>query len=272
MPHVDGAGVRLTRIIGHEGLRHLDPFVLLDRFHSDNPDDYVRGFPDHPHRGFETVTVMLEGRFRHHDSRGHQGVITGGGSQWMTAGRGIVHSEMPDQQSGLLSGFQFWVNLPAKEKMCPQEYQDLQPRQLAEGSLSSAGSRIRLIAGEADGLVGPVHHRVTEPLLMTVAFEDDTPLELDLPTGHSAFVFVHTGEVDIGARGRETTTAEGNLGLLGPGTRLRLQAKGQRSGAVVAAAKPLNEPIVQRGPFVMNTDAEINQAIEDYRRGVLDKA
>jgi redox-sensitive bicupin YhaK (pirin superfamily) len=272
LPTVDGAGVHLTRIIGHADLRHRDPFVLLDRIHSNDPAAYIKGFPDHPHRGFETVTVMLDGRMRHRDSRGNHGVITGGGAQWMTAGRGIVHSEMPEQDTGWISGFQFWINLPAAEKMCPQEYQDLQPSRLAEERLSSAGSVARVIAGRADGLVGPVHQRTTEPLLLTLALEDDRPFEVDVASGHEAFVFVHAGELAIGAPSTETTASEGTLALLGEGRRIRLRAPNQRSVAIVAAARPLHEPIVQRGPFVMNTDAEINQAIEDYHNGVLDEA
>ena len=266
---MDGAGVHLTRLIGQPALDVLDPFVLLDRMHSDVPGDYVAGFPDHPHRGFETVTVMLEGQMRHHDSRGNHGLITGGGAQWMTAGRGLVHSEMPEQQQGWLSGFQLWINLPAKEKMCQREYQDLAPEKLAEGRLSSAGSLLRVIAGETDGLVGPVHPRATEPLLLTATLEDDRPLEIDTPNDHAGFVFVHTGAVEIGPENKATTVAEGSLALLTPGRRLRLRATGQRAGVLVAAARPLREPIVRRGPFVMNTEAEIGRAFADYRSGLL---
>jgi redox-sensitive bicupin YhaK (pirin superfamily) len=271
MPSVDGAGVHLTRLIGQPALRHLDPFVLLDRIHSDDPDAYVRGFPDHPHRGFETVTVMLAGAIRHRDSRGNHGVITGGGAQWMTAGRGIVHSEMPDQDKGLLSGFQLWVNLPAREKLCPQYYQDLAPARLAEGSLSAAGSRVRVIAGEVAGLVGPVRERPTRPLLFTAALEDDRPFVLDTPAGHNAFVYVASGEVQIGAEDPPQIVQEGMLALLGPGDRVRLRAPARRSEVLFAAGLPLGEPIVQRGPFVMNTEEEIQRAWADYRAGVLDK-
>ncbi len=272
MPTTDGAGVQLMRVIGQPALRHLDPFVLLDRIHSDDPNGYIRGFPDHPHRGFETVTVMLDGRMRHRDSRGNHGLITGGGAQWMTAGRGIIHSEMPEQEQGLLSGFQLWINLPSKEKMCAQEYQDLTPDRLAEGKLNAAGSVARVIAGEANGLVGPVHQRATAPLLMTLALEDDQPFEVDVPENHAAFAFVHRGEVNIGPESRSTATPEGTLALLGPGKRIRLRARNQRSGVLLAAARPLNEAIVQHGPFVMNTEAEIQRAIDDYRSGVLDKS
>ena len=271
VPTTDGAGVRLTRLIGQQALRHLDPFILLDRFHSDEPGAYIRGFPDHPHRGFETVTVMLSGRVRHRDSRGNHGLITGGGAQWMTAGRGIVHSEMPEQVEGFMSGFQLWVNLPAREKMCPQLYQDLQPAQLTEERLSPAGSKVRVIAGHEGGLVGPVRERPTQPMLMTLALEDERPCELETPAGHTAFAFVSSGEVEIGAEDRATTVHEGMLARLGPGDRLRIRARGTRSELLVAAGRPLGEPIVQRGPFVMNTEEEIRRAFEDYRAGVLDK-
>lgn len=272
MPTTDGAGVSLLRVIGQPSLRHLDPFVMLDRFHSDDPNAYIRGFPDHPHRGFETVTVMLEGRMRHRDTRGGHGLILGGGSQWMTAGRGIVHSEMPEQDHGLMSGFQLWINLPAKEKMRPQEYQDLDPSKLAEGKLSPSGSKARVIAGSMDGLRGPVRERVTEPLLLTATLEDDRPFVLDLPEDHTAFAFVSSGEIAFGPEARAKTAGEGHLVLLGPGNRLRMRATNRRSALLLAAAKPIREPIVQRGPFVMNTEEEIRKAFEDYRNGVLDRA
>src|SRR5688572_16005758 len=167
IPTSDGAGVRLTRVIGQPALRNLDPFVMLDRFHSEDPGAYMAGFPDHPHRGFETVTVMLAGRMRHRDSRGNSGLITGGGAQWMTAGRGIVHSEMPEQEQGLMSGFQLWVNLPARQKMTTPTYQDLGPARLAEQRLGRAGSVLRVIAGRVNGLGGPVRQRPTRPILFT---------------------------------------------------------------------------------------------------------
>jgi quercetin 2,3-dioxygenase len=270
IPTSDGAGVRLTRVIGQPALRNLDPFIMLDRFHSDDPGAYMAGFPDHPHRGFETVTVMLEGRMRHRDSRGNAGLITGGGAQWMTAGRGIVHSEMPEQERGLMSGFQLWVNLPAREKMAPQAYQDLPPARIAEERLDRNGSVLRVIAGRTGGASGPVRKRPTEPLLLTARLEDDRPLELELPAGHTAFVFVGAGEVAIGAE-PGSAVSQGNLAVLGAGNRLRLRATNRRSEVLVAAGRPLHEPIVQRGPFVMNTEAEIAQAYADYRAGILDR-
>jgi hypothetical protein len=271
LPTTDGAGVRLTRVIGQPALRHLDPFLMLDRFHSDDPSAYLAGFPDHPHRGFETVTVMLDGHMRHRDSRGNSGLIRGGGSQWMTAGRGIIHSEMPEQERGLMSGFQLWLNLPAKEKLCPPYYQDLGPERLAEAKLSAAGSRMRVIAGRPNDLAGPVRERPTQPTLLTLTLEDDQPFELELPAEHAAFAFVHGGEVDLGPESKAKKVGADTLAVLSPGKRLRVRATNQRSAVLIAAARPLGEPIVQRGPFVMNTEAEIHRAIEDYRNGVLDK-
>jgi redox-sensitive bicupin YhaK (pirin superfamily) len=265
----DGAGVKLTRMIGQPALRDLDPFLLLDRFHSDDPDAYLRGFPDHPHRGFETVTVMLAGRMRHRDSRGNHGLITGGGAQWMTAGRGIVHSEMPEQERGLMSGFQLWVNLPAKEKMCPQLYQDLPPDQLAEERLTPSGSLVRVIAGHVNGLAGPVRERPTAPILLTASLEDERPFELDTPEGHTAFAFVASGEVEIGAENAATSVGAGTIALLGPGDRLRVRATKGRSQLLLAAARPLGEPIARRGPFVMNTEEELRRAFADHRAGTL---
>ena len=269
---VDGAGVHLTRIIGQAALRSLDPFILLDRIHSDDPRAYARGFPDHPHRGFETVTVMLEGAMRHRDSRGNRGLITGGGAQWMTAGRGIVHSEMPEQERGMLHGFQLWVNLPAREKMCAQRYQDLAPETLAEARPSSGGSRARVISGRLDGLAGPVRERPTDPTLLTLTLVDDTPFELEVPGDHTAFAFVHTGSALVGPESGATRVAEGTLAILGPGDRVRVRAVEEASGILFAAGRPLREPIVQRGPFVMNSEAEIERAFADYRAGLLDRS
>ena len=272
MPTTDGAGVRLLRVIGQPALRHLDPFILLDRIHSDDPGAYIRGFPDHPHRGFETVSVMLDGRMRHHDSRGNHGLITGGGAQWMTAGRGIVHSEMPEQEQGLLHGFQLWVNLPASEKLCPQLYQDLAPSRLSEARLSPSGNTVRVISGDVSGLTGPVLPRPTQATLATLLLEDDAPFVMDVPRDHTAFVFVHTGAVHVGPERTSERVAAGTLAVLSPGNRIRVRAAGERSGLIVAAGRPLHEPIVQSGPFVMNTEAEIAKAWDDYRSGTLDRA
>lgn len=261
---MDGAGVRLTRVIGQPALRHLDPFLMLDRFHSDDPSAYIAGFPDHPHRGFETVTVMLNGHMRHKDSKGNSGLIKDGGVQWMTAGRGIVHSETPEQTAGLMSGFQLWLNLPAREKMRAQEYQDLQREAMRHLSLGH-GSEAHIISGRVLDVTGPVATRTTEPILLTAELADEKPMELALPLAHTSFVFVHTGVARIG----EQRVQAGSIALLSEGDRLRIVADGVRTGVLIASAKPLREPIVQRGPFVMNTDAEIQRAFSDYRDGTL---
>lgn len=264
MDTVDGAGVSLKRIIGQPALRHLDPFILFDRFHSDDPAAYIKGFPDHPHRGFETVTVMLEGAMQHRDSRGNSGLIRGGGAQWMTAGRGLIHSEMPQQEQGLLSGFQIWVNLPAREKLRAPEYQDLQRDALTQRDLGSAG-HATVIAGRLFDATGPVLARVTKPTLCTLELEDETEQILELPNDHVAWVYVHAGQVELcGER-----VVANTLAVLGQGTTIRVRAREQRAGLLLAAAKPLHEPIAHRGPFVMNTDAELMQAFDDYRSGRL---
>lgn len=268
IPTQDGAGVSLTRVIGQRALDHLDPFLLLDEIHSDDPNAYIRGFPDHPHRGFETITVMLEGRMRHRDSRGGHGLITGGGIQWMTAGRGIVHSEIPEQENGMLWGFQLWLNLPRAEKMCPQQYQDLAPERIAEERLAGGG-RLRAIAGEVLGVEGPVEPRATAPVLFTATLRDESPLVLDVPRDHSAFVFVQEGEVEVGPDGRTTRVPQDRIAILGPGTQLSVRARREHTGILVAAARPLREPIARRGPFVMSTQEELEQAFEDYRNGTL---
>jgi redox-sensitive bicupin YhaK (pirin superfamily) len=268
MPTQDGAGVSLTRAIGSRALDHLDPFLLLDEIHSDEPNAYIRGFPDHPHRGFETITIMLEGRMRHRDSRGGHGLITGGGIQWMTAGRGIVHSEMPEQERGMLWGFQLWLNLPRAEKMCPQQYQDLAPERIAEERLAGGGL-LRAIAGDVLGVEGPVEPRGTEPVLFTAVLRDEAPLVVDLPRDHNAFVYVQDGEVEIGPERRTTRVPQDHLAVLGAGNQLTIRARRDHAGILVAAARPLREPIARRGPFVMSTDEELRQAFEDYRNGTL---
>lgn len=264
MPTTDGAGVKLTRVIGQRSLPHLDPFILLDRFHSDDPSAYIRGFPDHPHRGFETVTVMLAGHMKHRDSKGNAGDIRGGGVQWMTAGRGIVHSEMPQQENGLMSGFQLWINLPAREKLRAQEYQDLQRDRIPAVALG-AGGEANVIVGRAFDVVGPVAARVTDPLLVTLALEDDRSVEVPTVPGHLTWLFVHSGEVLV----NETRVSSNVLAVLGDGEVVRLRADQQRAAVLLASARPIREPIAHRGPFVMNTEAELDQAFADYRNGTL---
>jgi redox-sensitive bicupin YhaK (pirin superfamily) len=268
LPTQDGAGVALTRVIGQRALDHLDPFLLLDELHSDEPNAYIRGFPDHPHRGFETITIMLEGRMRHRDSRGGHGLITGGGIQWMTAGRGLVHSEMPEQEEGMLWGFQLWLNLPRAEKMCPQQYQDLAPERIAEHGLPSGG-RLRAIAGDVLGVEGAVEPRGTEPVVFTATLRDEAPLVVDLPRGHNAFVYVQQGEVEVGPERRTTRVPQDHIAVLDEGGRLEVRGRRADTSVLVAAARPLREPIARRGPFVMSTEEELRQAFEDYRAGRL---
>ena len=264
---VDGAGVSLTRHTQLAALEALDPFVLLDEIHSTNPNDYERGFPSHPHRGFETVSIMLDGRFRHRDSRGGGGVVVPGGAQWMTAGSGIVHSEMPetDGPSTELWGFQLWVNLPRADKWTAPGYQELGAERMAEITLDRGGA-LRVIAGELLGGRGPVTPRATEPVLATLHMSAGDDVELHLPRDHNAFVLAADGSPAIGAR-RETIP-EGALAQLSRGELLRIRADAPAQLLVLAGA-PIGEPIAHGGPFVMNTDEEIRQAFEDYRAGRL---
>ncbi len=268
-PTSDGAGVRLTRVIGTPALDHLDPFLLLDEFKSDKADDYLAGFPDHPHRGFETVTYMLAGAMRHRDHAGNQGELVAGSVQWMTAGRGIVHSEMPQQKDGLMWGFQLWVNLPARDKMTAPRYQDISPEKIPEIE-PSAGVRARVIAGEAGGARGPVEGIVTRPLYLDVRMNTGARVSLDVATGHNAFAYVYEGRVafDDGSGGTQDVGA-GQLAVLSDGDAVTATATGSPARFLLLAARPLGEPIARYGPFVMNTREELVQAAEDYRSGRL---
>lgn len=258
----DGAGVKLKRLIGGRALPMLDPFLLLDAFGSDRPEDYVAGFPEHPHRGFETVTIMLEGVMEHRDSVGNRGRLGPGAVQWMTAGRGIVHSEMPGQREGTLSGFQLWVNLPARNKMIAPRYQDLSATDIP--SVTVADARARLIAGTAGGRAGPVDGIVTEPTLLDVELEAGGRFEHELPADHSAFVAVTSGELSIGEPARAARAGE--IAVLGAGDKVTAVGRGR---FLLAAGAPVREPVARRGPFVMNTESELQQAFDDYRAGRL---
>jgi redox-sensitive bicupin YhaK (pirin superfamily) len=267
VPAADGAGVRLTRVIGSPELNMLDPFLLLDVFESDNPDDYIAGFPPHPHRGFETVTYMLAGRMEHRDSAGHQGVIETGGVQWMTAGRGIIHSEMPKQTDGLLRGIQLWVNLPARLKMTDPDY-----REFGAGAIpvdtSIPGVITRVIAGTAPGgRTGPVTDVVTEPLFLDIAVEQDATVELPVPESHAVMLYVVDGEIRVG--GAADAINASTLAVLGDGERVELTGDVLGGRVLLFAGRPLREPVARGGPFVMNTKAEIVQAFEDYQQGRL---
>ena len=269
MPTNDGAGVKLTRIIGQPDLPELDPFLLLDEFRSDEASDYIGGFPEHPHRGFETVTYMLAGRMRHGDNQGNSGLLRPGSVQWMTAGRGILHSEMPEQEDGLMWGFQLWVNLPASDKMTAPKYQDIQPE--AIGTVDRPdGVRIKVIAGEVDGVTGAVSAATTEPTYLDIALPVGTRFDHDLPSDHAAFVYVFEGTADIGAGEAVRRVERGELAVLTAGSSLVALHNNtdEPSRVLLVAGKPLNEPIARHGPFVMNSDGEIRQAIEDFRAGL----
>jgi quercetin 2,3-dioxygenase len=263
-PTSDGAGVKLRRALGHRGLATLDPFLMLDEFHSDNPADYAAGFPEHPHRGFETVTYMLEGAVEHRDSMGNHGRLGPGSVQWMTAGRGIVHSEMPRQQGGLMWGFQLWVNLPARLKMTRPRYQDLAAERVASARVGDA--EVRVVAGEAGGARGPVEDIVTAPLMLDVKVPPGGAFRHPLPHGHTVFAYVIEGAVRLGTSG--ALVPKGNIVVFGPGSAVAASSE-QGGRFLLLAGAPIGEPIVKHGPFVMNTQAEIQQAIDDYRTGRL---
>jgi len=262
----DGAGVKLTRVLTQNLQRRLDPFLMLDAFGTDNPGDYIGGFPDHPHRGFETVTYMLEGRMRHRDSAGHEGLLVPGSVQWMTAGRGVIHSEMPEQEDGRMEGFQLWLNLPAKGKMCDPWYRDIAPGEIPEWR--GPGATARVIAGHSHGVAGAMQRDDTEPMYLDLHLHPGARFEQALPTGHNGFVYVYRGELSIA----DTAVRPQRMAILAndkdsDGVALTAGPSGAR--AILIAGRPLNEPIAQYGPFVMNSNAEIFQAVEDFQSGRL---
>ncbi len=268
----DGAGVRLRRSLGSgEGTR-LDPFLMLDEFSSENPDDYLAGFPSHPHRGFETVTYILDGHMRHEDHLGNQGDLKSGGVQWMTAGRGIIHSEMPQQEEGRMRGFQLWINLPAKEKMKPAGYRDIQPEEIPNHALAGGG-RAKVIAGSlhADGqtVTGPIDKLATEPLYLDVELPAKRSFSHPLASGLNAMVYVFEGSLQLA--GNEQVLQSHHAAILSDGDSVALQAGSDGARFLLLAGRPLNEPIVQYGPFVMNTVEEIQQAVRDYQTEQLTK-
>jgi quercetin 2,3-dioxygenase len=265
----DGAGVKLMRVLTQNLQQRLDPFLMLDNFHSDDPDDYIAGFPDHPHRGFETVTYMIAGRMRHRDNAGHEGLLQNGGVQWMTAGRGIIHSEMPEQEDGVMEGFQLWLNLPARSKMIPAWYRDIPKSEIPE-YLTPDGVSVRVIAGTSNGITGAMSREDTEPLYIDIDLPAGSLFSTMIPATHNAFVYVYRGTLTIGGK----TLGENRMGILANTP----QADGVTLSATVPAkailisGKPLGEPIMQHGPFVMNTKEEIYQAIRDYQEGRLGSA
>lgn len=262
----DGAGVQLKRVIGSPQLNMLDPFLLFDAFGSDRPQEYLAGFPPHPHRGFETVTYMLAGKMRHEDSAGNQGVIETGGVQWMTAGRGIIHSEMPEQEAGLLAGFQLWVNLPAAEKMGEPRYQERSAAEIPVESQAN-GTRIRVVAGQTDkGTRGVIDNPYVNPLYLHVELPAGTGFEQQTPDGDNSFIYVIDGELAVGDKQRPLKA--GQLGVLERGEAVKLLAE-TGSEFLLVSGQPLKEPVARGGPFVMNTREQVEQAFADYREGRL---
>jgi quercetin 2,3-dioxygenase len=268
----DGAGVKLRRSIGATPGLRLDPFLMLDEFGTENPDDYIAGFPPHPHRGFETVTYMLDGHMRHEDHLGNVGELKSGGVQWMTAGRGVIHSEMPQQESGRMRGFQLWINLPAIEKMKPAGYRDIPANEIPTAELPDGGY-LKVIAGRAQhgdrAIAGPINGEAdamaTDPLYLDIGLAAGTAVTQPVTAGHSALIYVYEGEAVIGEHRLPRYAA----GVLSDGDAVTVQAGADGARFVLIAGKPLREPVVQYGPFVMNTREEIEQAIDDYRRGRL---
>jgi redox-sensitive bicupin YhaK (pirin superfamily) len=284
-PTTDGAGVKLTRVLTHELQRRLDPFLMLDNFASDDPKDYGAGFPDHPHRGFETVTYMIAGRMRHKDSAGHEGLLQNGGVQWMTAGRGLIHSEMPEQEQGVMEGFQLWLNLPGKSKLCTPWYRDIQSADIpefttpvGEGQDNRGGVRVRVISGSSHGVAGamqrPAAEYPTDPLYLDLHFPaTGASFTQTLPALHNAFLYVYRGTVHV-VDGEEKATPVplhrmAILENMGDGVRLQADAGSTPARALLIAGHPLREPIAQYGPFVMNTREELMTAVEDFQNGRL---
>ncbi len=267
----DGAGVKLRRSLGSNPHARLDPFLMLDEFYSDNPDDYIAGFPPHPHRGFETVTYMLDGRMEHKDHLGNTGDLGPGSVQWMTAGRGVIHSEMPKQTEGRMRGFQLWINLPSSEKMKPADYRDIPASDIA--GLGFDGGSARVIAGtlylNGQSATGPVNSAdqplSTDPLYVDLRLDADREVEIPVDAGHNVFIYLYDGEAGIGGR----TLPHRSSGVLTDGDRVVVRAGANGAGALLLAGKPIGEPVAQYGPFVMNTREEIEQAIADYRSGRL---
>ncbi|WP_432377329.1 pirin family protein [Duganella sp. P38] len=263
---MDGAGVKINRVLTQTLQRRLDPFLMLDNFGSDQANDYIAGFPSHPHRGFETVTYMIEGRMRHKDSAGNEGLLTNGGVQWMTAGRGVIHSEMPEQEDGVMEGFQLWLNLPAKDKLRDPWYRDFNGADVPVFS-TEAGARVKVIAGRSHGVDGAVQREVTAPLYLDVDLPAGASFSQVLPEGHNAFIFTYRGAASVG----DKAVAAGRMAILAntKGADGVTITADEASRFILIAGQPLNEPIAQYGPFVMNTQAEIFAAVEDFRAGKL---
>lgn len=283
-PTSDGAGVKLVRVLTQDLQQRLDPFLMLDNFASSDPKDYGAGFPSHPHRGFETVSYMIAGRMRHKDSAGHEGLISNGGVQWMTAGRGVIHSEMPEQQEGVMEGFQLWLNLPGKTKMRAPWYRDIQSEEIPEVT-TPEGITVRIIAGASHGVQGAMQREDTEPLYLDLIFPDApttraspaAPASFSQPldASHNAFIYVYRGSLNVVDAAGKATPVPGNrmaiLSNTGDGVTLQADTApgGEPARALLIAGKPLGEPIAQHGPFVMNTRQELQHAVDDFNQGRL---
>jgi quercetin 2,3-dioxygenase len=262
----DGAGVKLTRVLTQDLQRRLDPFLMLDAFGTDRAEDYIGGFPNHPHRGFETVTYMIAGRMRHRDSAGNEGLLDNGGVQWMTAGRGLTHSEMPEQEEGRMEGFQLWLNLASQDKLCDPGYTDIPSAQVPE--VHSDGRVVRVIAGQFDGTAGAMQRPRTEPTFLDIHLAPGATFSLPLAEAHNAFVYVYRGEARIGER----AVPAQRMAILAntPGSDgISLQAGDTPTRLLLIAGQPLREPIVQHGPFVMNSQQQIFDAVADFRAGLM---
>ena len=262
----DGAGVRLKRSLGTPALSQFDPFLMLDEFRSEEASDYLAGFPDHPHRGFETVTYMLAGSMHHSDHLGNTGNLVAGSVQWMTAGKGIVHSEMPEQEKGLMWGFQLWVNLSAADKMSEPRYQEVKGSDIPAVERAD-GVRIKVIAGEVDGAKGAIDGIAVDPTYFDVSLPAGGAFEHEIPAGHSAFLYVFEGEAEAGSGAGASIVSRGSLAALGRGDAIRVTAPNGPARLLLLAGRPLGEPIVKYGPFVMNTREQIMEAIDDFRTG-----
>ena len=265
-PTSDGAGVKLTRVIGGPELPDLDPFLLLDEFGTDRAEDYLAGFPSHPHRGFETVTYMLDGRMRHKDNHGNEGLLTPGSVQWMTAGRGLVHSEMPEQESGRMRGFQLWVNLPARDKMTDPKYQEFAPDRIPVAQ-PAPGVSVKVIAGKVDEVAGPIVQPATDPVYLDVALQAGASWSYALPQGHNAFAYAFEGAATVGEGDQARALESKEMAVLGGGDLLQLRAGAHAARLIVVAGRPLREPVMRHGPFVMNTRQELMQAFVDFQEG-----
>ena len=255
----DGAGVNLTRIIGSSDLNMLDPFLLLDEFGSENPDDYIAGFPPHPHRGFETITYMLNGKWQHKDSAGNEGKLGEGSVQWMTAGRGIIHSEMPIQTDGLSRGFQLWLNLPKEKKMIEPAYQDIESEQIP--IVKEKAGMVKVISGNFHGTVGPGQSH-TPVLILDIQLLENSELTIPLTDGWNVFSFIYEGDVFAGQK-----LSKGQLAVYEKDGDVDFKTKNNKARIFFAAGEPLNEPVARGGPFVMNTRGEVLQAFEDFQNG-----